>query len=76
MVVAYLVPQLNFFNLSDDTDTTYQIVGVGEADIELSKISYHSPILNALLSNKEGDEVIVKAPIGDIIYVILEVQYI
>ena len=29
-----------------------------------------------LLGNEEGDEIIVKAPIGDIIYEILEVQYI
>ena len=35
-----------------------------------------SPISSALLGNEEGDEVIVKAPIGDIIYEILEVQYI
>ena len=42
----------------------------------LGKISCYSPISNALLGNEEGDEVVVKAPIGDIIYEILEVQYI
>jgi transcription elongation factor GreA len=67
---------VKLLNLSDDTETTYQIVGEDEADIEFGKISCHSPISSALLGNEEGDEVTVKAPIGDIIYEILEVQYI
>jgi len=67
---------VKLLNLSDDTEITYQIVGEDEADIELGKISCHSPISSALLGNEEGDEVIVKAPIGDIIYEILEVKYI
>ena len=45
-------------------------------DIELGKISCHSPIAKALIGNEEGDEVTVKAPKGDILYEILEVQYI
>ena len=67
---------VKLLNLSNDTEITYQIVGEDEADIGLGKISCHSPISKALLGNEEGDEVIVKAPIGDIIYEILEVQYI
>jgi len=67
---------VKLLNLSDDTETIYQIVGEDEADIEFGKISCHSPISSALLGNEEGDEVTVKAPIGDIIYEILEVQYI
>ena len=67
---------VKLLNLSEDSENTYQIVGEDEADIELGKISCHSPISSALLGNEEGDEVIVKAPIGDIIYEILEVQYI
>jgi len=67
---------VKLLNLSDDTEIIYQIVGEDEADIELGKISCHSPISSALLGNEEGDEVTVKAPIGDIIYEILEVQYI
>jgi transcription elongation factor GreA len=67
---------VKLLNLSDDSETTYQIVGEDEADIELGKISCHSPISSALLGNEEGDEITVKAPVGDIIYEILEVQYI
>ena len=67
---------IKLLNLSDDTETSYQIVGEDEADIAQGKISCHSPIARALMGNEEGDEVTVKAPKGDILYEILEVQYI
>ena len=67
---------ITLLNLSDDSETIYQIVGEDESDITLGKISCHSPIAKALLGNEEGDEVTVKAPIGDILYEILQVQYI
>ena len=67
---------VSLLNLSDDSEISYQIVGEDEADIKKGKISCHSPIARALMGNEEGDEVTVKAPKGDILYEILEVQYI
>jgi len=67
---------ISLIDLSDDSEISYQIVGEDEADIETGKISCYSPIARALLGNEEGDEVTVKAPKGDIVYEILEVQYI
>ncbi len=67
---------VNLLNLSDDSEISYQIVGEDETDIDKGKISCHSPIARALIGNEEGDEVTVKAPKGDIVYEILEVQYI
>ena len=67
---------VSLLNLSDDTEISYQIVGEDEADIDKGKISCRSPIARALMGNEEGDEVTVKAPKGDILYEILEVQYI
>lgn len=67
---------VSLMNVEDDSEIIYQIVGEDEADISLNKISCHSPIAAALMGNEEGDEVTVKAPKGDIIYEILEVQYI
>ena len=67
---------VSLLNLSDDSEISYQIVGEDEADIGQGKISCHSPIAKALMGNEEGDEVTVKAPKGDILYEILEVQYI
>ena len=67
---------VSLLNLSDDSIITYQIVGEDETDIDKGKISCHSPIARALMGNEEGDEITVKAPKGDILYEILEVQYI
>ena len=67
---------VTLLNLVDDSEIVYKIVGEDEADIELGKISCHSPIASATLGKEEGDEVKVKAPKGDILYEILEVQYI
>ena len=67
---------ISLLNLTDNSEISYQIVGEDEADIEFGKISCHSPIAKALIGNEEGDEVTVKAPKGDILYEIIEVQYI
>jgi transcription elongation factor GreA len=67
---------ISLLNLTDDSKISYQIVGEDEADIELGKISCYSPIAKALIGNEEGDEITVKAPKGDILYEIIEVQYL
>ena len=67
---------ITLLNLTDNSEASYQIVGEDEADIELGKLSCHSPIAKALIGNEECDEVTVKAPKGDILYEIIEVQYI
>ena len=67
---------VTLLNLTDKSEISYQIVGEDEADIESGKVSCYSPIAKALIGNEEGDEVTVKAPIGDILYEIIEVQYI
>ena len=67
---------VTLLNLVDDSEIVYKIVGEDEADIDLGKISCHSPIARALLGNEEGDEVTVKAPKGDISYEILEIKYV
>jgi len=67
---------ITLMNIEDDSEITYQIVGEDEADIAHGKISCHSPIASALMGNEEGEEVTVRAPGGDIIYEILEVEYL
>jgi transcription elongation factor GreA len=67
---------VTLMNLTDECEIIYQIVGEDEADISQKKISCHSPIASSIMGNEEGDEVTVKAPKGDIVYEILEVQYI
>ena len=51
----------------------YTIVGVAEANPTLGLISNESPLGQALLGHKVGDEVTVHAPIGDLHYRIVSV---
>ncbi len=44
-----------------------------EADISASLISVTSPTARALIGKQEGDEVVVNAPAGELIYEIAEV---
>lgn len=46
----------------------YTIVGIAEADPGRGFISNESPLGHALLHHKVGDQVIVKAPIGELHY--------
>ena len=52
--------------VDDDLGETfsYEIVGTTEADVELGRISNESPIGNALLGKKAGDNVKVAVPAG------------
>ena len=63
-------------NRDNDEEITYQIVGDEEADIKVNKLSIYSPIARALIGKKEGDEVSVETPGGQVEYEILEVQHI
>lgn len=67
---------VTLLNLSADKSVTYQIVGEDEADVKNGKISYSSPIARALMGKSEGDEVVVKAPGGDINYEVEKVEHL
>lgn len=58
-----------------DRRIVYQLVGEDEAKTDPTKISYNSPIAKALIGKEVGDEVIVKAPKGDITYEVEDVIY-
>ncbi len=51
----------------------YRVVGSTEADPLNGKISDESPLGKALLGKKQGDEVIVDAPAGELRFKILEI---
>lgn len=63
-------------NLDSGEKVTYQIVGLDEADIKVSKVSVTSPIARALIGKSAGDVVAVEAPSGLKEYEILEVRYV
>lgn len=67
---------VSLMNLDTDAGVTYQIVGEDEADVPAGKISVISPIARAIMGKSEGDEIVVKAPAGDIEYEIESVKHI
>ena len=51
----------------------YTIVGVAEADPSAGFISNESPLAQALLNHNVGEDVVVKAPAGDLLFHIVAV---
>jgi transcription elongation factor GreA len=67
---------LELYDMSEETEVKYQIVGEMEADISMGLISVLSPIARALIGKFEGDQVTVAAPGGDREYEIISVSYL
>jgi transcription elongation factor GreA len=67
---------VTLFNLDTEKSVTYQIVGEDEADVKNNKISVSSPIARAMMGKSEGDEIVVKAPGGDVEYEIEKVEHL
>lgn len=67
---------ITLYNLNTEKSVTYQIVGEDEADVPSGKISVISPIARAVMGKHEGDEIVVKAPAGDVEYEIESVKHL
>lgn len=67
---------VELLNVESDETVTYQIVGDEESDLNHNKISVNSPIARALIGKEEGDEVVVKAPSGNLDYEIISINYV
>lgn len=63
--------------LQDEEGLTkrFTVVGVDEIDLNQGRISWKSPIGQALLGKSVGDEVLVKVPVGELTYEIISVIY-
>jgi transcription elongation factor GreB len=55
--------------------STYEIVGEDEADIHQGKVSYLSPLAEALIAAKLNDEVTWEKPVGDTYLTIQKIEY-
>ena len=62
-------------NLDTDEETTYQIVGADEADLDQGTISVSAPLARALIAKTVGDEVTLKLPVGTRRYEIVSVEF-
>jgi transcription elongation GreA/GreB family factor len=59
----------------EDKLSSYEIVGEDEADIHLGKVSYLSPLAEALIGAKLNDEVTWEKPMGDTYLTIQKIEY-
>ncbi|MDK6422013.1 transcription elongation factor GreA, partial [Aerococcus urinae] len=66
--------RVKFQELPDGEEEEYEIVGKAEADPLGGKISNESPIANALIGKKVGDEVEIETPGGAFSVRILAVE--
>jgi len=57
------------------TEATYSIVGIDETDVTRGRLSWISPLARALLKRREGDEITFRAPGGDQVLEIVNVEY-
>ena len=67
---------ITVINLESDQSTKYRIVGEDEADANLGKISYASPLAKQMIGKYEGDIIKVETPGGLTEYEIIKVEYI
>lgn len=58
-----------------EEESTYQIVGVDEADVKQGMISILSPLARALIGKKVGDVAVVQSPKGDKDYEIVSFEF-
>ena len=61
-------------NLEHDREQTFQLVSPSEVDTAGGKISVESPVGIAVINHVPGDEVVVKAPAGEVRLRVLEVE--
>lgn len=64
-----------FLSDEDGNRLCYSIVGENESDPQAHRVSWKSPLANALLGKKVGDEIVFKRPSGELYLEVLEIQF-
>lgn len=59
----------------DGAEVTYRIVGPDESNASKGWISMEAPVARALMGRRDGDEVVVRRPKGDMAYTIVSIRY-
>ena len=67
---------VKIYDIDDDNEITYKIVGNLESDPEEGNISIDTPIAKGLVGKFVDDEISIKTPSGNLNYEILEVKHI
>ena len=58
----------------DKDKRKYILVGEGEADMSMGKISYQSPLGSAIYDKKKGDKTVFDSPAGSVEFTIIELE--
>ena len=58
----------------DGAKVTYTLVGAEETDVAAGKISYQSPLGQALMGKRKGECAIVNTPKGEVCYDVVEIK--
>ena len=66
---------MTLYNLEQDTEHTYRIVGQDELEPSKGWISWVSPLAKAMLGKQVGDIVRVQTPKGEEEYEVQEIAY-
>ena len=64
------------YDIDEDLEIKYKIVGNLESDPEIGKISIDTPIAKGLVGKFVEDEITIKTPSGNLNYEILDVKHI
>ena len=67
---------VTLFDVIEDKEVTYQIVGEHEADVKKNKLSISSPIARALIGKEVDDLIVIKTPGGDREYEVISIEHI
>ena len=71
----YFGAWVTLFNLSDESETTYRIVGKDEIEPNKGYISWVSPLAKAVLGKGLGDTVKVITPSGEGEFEVIDIRY-
>ena len=66
---------VTLFNLTDDTETVYRIVGKDEIEPTKGYISWVSPLARAMLGKAIGDIIKAQTPKGEATFEVIEIRY-
>jgi transcription elongation factor GreA len=67
--------KVSLFDIDNEIEVAYQIVGEDEADIKVGKISISSPVGKALIGHRVDEEVKIVVPSGVKLYEVTGIEY-
>lgn len=73
---VYFGAWVTLYNLDDDTELTYRIVGKDELEPSKGYISWVSPLAKSIMGKSVGDTVRAATPKGEATFEIIEIQYL